>query len=166
MTDDLLPARPDHEQIIISIGNINADLPTSFTIHFTTSPSHPWLNSCHQLANPLSQICLLVFGIPQSPRAVISMCRYWANMSRQQQQPSRSSARRFSFQIAAILSTFWHQCRFEINQYSVLSWFLYCIKIRTMLAVVHVVRISCLQIITLFLMAVDVKHPVLPWILS
>ena len=38
MTDKFLPARPDDEQIIKSIGDINADLPAPSTIHFTTSP--------------------------------------------------------------------------------------------------------------------------------
>ena len=38
MIDGLLPASPDHEQIIKGIGYINANLPASSTTHFITSP--------------------------------------------------------------------------------------------------------------------------------
>ena len=74
VTDELLPARPDCEQIIKGIGDINADLPTSSIIHFTTSPfpSMTQTNSCHHRAIPPSQTCLLVFRILWHPREVIS----------------------------------------------------------------------------------------------
>ena len=48
-----------------------------------------------------------------------SMRQYWANTSAQKQQPSRSGARHFCLQMAAIWSTFWHLCRLEISQYYV-----------------------------------------------
>ncbi len=38
MTVDLLPVRPDHEQITKGIGDIKVELLASCTIHFTTSP--------------------------------------------------------------------------------------------------------------------------------
>ena len=48
-----------------------------------------------------------------------SMRQYWANTSAQKQQRSRSGARHFCLQMAAIWSTFWHLCRLEISQYYV-----------------------------------------------
>ena len=64
VTDELLPARLDLEQIK-GIGDINADLPASSTIHFTIRPfpSMSQTNSCHDRAFPLSQISLFIFGI-------------------------------------------------------------------------------------------------------
>ena len=49
----------------------------------------------------------------------ISMRQYWTNTSVQLQQPSRSGARRFCLQMAAILSTISHLCRLRISQYYV-----------------------------------------------
>ena len=56
VTDKLLPARPDDEQIIKGIGDINADLPAPSTIHFTTSPfsSMSQTNLYYHRAIPLS----------------------------------------------------------------------------------------------------------------
>ena len=64
VTDELLLARPDHEQIIKGIGDINADLPASSTIHFTTSPfpSMSQTNSYHYRAIPLSLTASLSSG--------------------------------------------------------------------------------------------------------
>ena len=64
VTDELLPARPDHEQIIENLGDINADLPASSTIHFTTShfPYMSQTNSCHYRAIPLSLTASLSSG--------------------------------------------------------------------------------------------------------
>ena len=75
VTDELISARPNYEQIIKGICDINADLPASSTIHFTTSPflSMSQTNSCHHYAIPPSQICLLVFGTLWHPGDVISL---------------------------------------------------------------------------------------------
>ena len=58
MTGELLSATPDHEQIIKGIVDINADLPASSTLDFTTShlPSMTQKNSFHHRVIPLSQI--------------------------------------------------------------------------------------------------------------
>ena len=73
VTDELLPARQDCRQIIKGIGDINADLPASSIIHFTTSPFHSMsqTNSYHHRAIPLSKKWLLVFRIQWHPRDVI-----------------------------------------------------------------------------------------------
>ena len=75
VTDELISARPDYDQIIKGICDINADLPASSTIHFTTSPflSMSQTNSCHHYAIPPSQICLLVFGTLWHPGDIISL---------------------------------------------------------------------------------------------
>ena len=52
----------------------------------------------------------------------ISMRQYWTNTSAHQEQPSRSGARHFYLQMAAILSTFSHLCRLGISQYYVDSY--------------------------------------------
>ena len=54
VTDELLPARPDCEQIIKGIDDINTDLPASPIIHLPTSPfpSMSQTNSCHHRAIP------------------------------------------------------------------------------------------------------------------
>ena len=56
MTDELLPALPDDDQIIKGISDINADLPASSTIHFTPIPfpSISQTNSCHYWAKHAS----------------------------------------------------------------------------------------------------------------
>ena len=71
VTDELLPARPDCEQIIKSISNIIAELPASSTIHLTTSPFLP-MSQTHVITLPFpSQICLFVFGILWHPGDII-----------------------------------------------------------------------------------------------
>ena len=60
---------------INGIDDIKADLPATSTIHFITSPfpSMSQTNSCHHYAMPLSQMCLLIFGILWHPGDVISL---------------------------------------------------------------------------------------------
>ena len=53
---------------------------------------------------------------------MLSMRQYWTNTSAQQEQPSRSGARHFCFQIAAILCTFSNLCRLGISQYYVVFY--------------------------------------------
>ena len=113
--DKLHPARPDDEQIIKGIVDINADLPASSTIHFTTSPfsSMSQTNLCHHLVSNMLP-CLLDTMAPRRCH-ILKIGVGWKGYHLS--SLSRSGARHFCLQMVAILSTFWHPCRLGISQY-------------------------------------------------
>ena len=115
VTDKLLPARPDDEQIIKGIGDVNADLPASSTIHFTTSPfsSMSQTNLCHHLVSNMLP-CLLDTMAPRICH-ILKIGVGWKGYHLS--SFLKSSTGRFCLQNVAILSTFWHLCRLGICQY-------------------------------------------------
>ena len=116
--DELISTTPEYEQIIKGICDINADLPASSTIHFTTTPfpSMSQTNSCHHYAIALNQICLLVFTILWHPGGVKFLILGLGEGDTISHH-SKTGARYFCLQMEIILSTFWHPRRLEISQY-------------------------------------------------
>ena len=122
--DELFPALPDDEQIVKGISDINADLPASSTIHFTTIPfpSMGLTNSCHHRAISVSNMppCLWDTMAPRRCH-ILNFGIGWKGYGGGYHLSSfpRSGVRRFCLQMVVILSTFWHPCRLGSSQYQV-----------------------------------------------
>ena len=117
VTDELLPARPDCEQIIKGIVTSMLTCPLLPSSISQPAPFHPWAKQTHVITVlfPISNMppCLQDTLAPKRCH-IFYYGLGWRGYHLS--SLSRSGARRFCLQMVTILSTFWHPCRLEINQ--------------------------------------------------